>query len=484
MKGKLVKDISSSTIQVIINQGLGLLIFVIISRYLDKSLYGELNWSLAILTFIITLLSLRLEQVVVQKIAAGENTSKILSLFFGHVLLSGVLFYSVLLAGSFLFPSFFRQHNLILILAVSQLLSFFSLPFKQLANGKENFGWLALMSSVANVIRALGLLWAVIFATLTMREVLLIYIISSFAEFGISYWVAGIKIGTRIRMQWTITDYCILIKESLPQIGVVFLNACIARIDWILLGFFSTQVITAEYSFAYKMFELSPLPLLIIAPVLLSRFSKYFSSHTEFSLQERNVELDFLIRTEMILATMIPLIANMVWSPLIDMLTNHKYGAINKTTFLILSFCIPLQYLINLFWTIHFSLKHLALIFRITAITCAIIVAGDLLLIPLMNAKGAALVYLAAITIECLIYLRVSAFASFRNTLMPMVLCTGIALISGLLAYQLNVPVAAKLFLSLLLYSVLIILTGQVRRADLQLLKQKLSGYSFKSVEK
>src|SRR6202008_209453 len=108
MKGKLLKDISAGTIQVIINQGLGLWIFIIISRYLTKPAYGELNWSLAVLTFVTTILSLRLEQVVVRKVAAGENASKILTVFFGHIVFSGLLFYMVLFACNQLFPAFFN----------------------------------------------------------------------------------------------------------------------------------------------------------------------------------------------------------------------------------------------------------------------------------------------------------------------------------------------------------------------------------------
>jgi hypothetical protein len=143
-----------------------------------------------------------------------------------------------------------------------------------------------------------------------------------------------------------------------------------------------------------------------------------------------------------------------------------------------------LQYMINLFWTIHFSLKHLALIFRITAVTCSIIIIGDLLLIPWLNAKGAAIIYLLATGVECLIYLRVSAFADFRNTVLPMIVCTAIALISGLVVNQFVSLVFARLSLSLLLYLVLLILTGQLRREDLLMLKQKIFMYGCKPVGK
>ena len=284
MNKKIIKDISASTAQVILNQVLGLVIFFITSRYLAKTVYGEMNWSLALLTFVTSVLSLRLEQIVVRRVAAGQNPSKLLTLFSGHLIFTGLLFYAVLLAGSVLFPSFFRRHDLLLILAISQLLTFFSSPFKQLANGKENFRFLAIMSSIANIVRSVWLLLVVLFSTLTIQWVLVIYIFSSFAELAICFYLANYRMKTTFSTQHGIKDYFILIRESLPQAGVVILSASIARIDWILLGLFTTAEKTAEYSFAYKVFELSPFPMLIIAPVLLSRFSRFFRNNTEQDL--------------------------------------------------------------------------------------------------------------------------------------------------------------------------------------------------------
>ncbi len=359
-----------------------------------------------------------------------------------------------------------------MILAISQLLSFFSLSYKQLAAGKEKFAWLAVMSSSANIMRAVLLAGVLILSVLDIRRVLVIYTISSFIEFLLCIYLVQNRMGIRINFRYTIRDYSMLLQESLPQIGVVFLNACIARVDWILLGIFSTQVITAEYSFAYKLFELSPLPVLIIAPILLTRFSRYFSNHTQNELAEKKHELSLLIRSEMILATLLPLILNVVWVPLIDGLTQNKYGAVNKTTFLVLSFCIPLQYLINLFWTIHFSLNHLALILRVTAVTCTVIVVGDLFMIPLMNAQGAALVYLAAMIIEYLFYARYSVFAGSQKSFLPLVACVAVAFLSGFSVDKMEISLMLKLLLSVTMYFVLLIITRQVKKEDIGLVRQ------------
>jgi O-antigen/teichoic acid export membrane protein len=474
MEKNFLKDISASTLQVILNQVLGLLIFILISRYLEKSVYGEFNWSLAILTFITTILSLRLEQIVVRKVAAGEEPSKLLTLFTGHTIFFGLLFYGVLFLASILFPSFFKQHDLLLVLAISQLLSFFSSPFKQLANGKEQFSWLAVMSSVSNLIKSAWLLWIVFFSFLTIQQVLAIYIISSLVELLVCFFVVQFKLKTGISNQWVVRDYFILLNESLPQIGSVLLNACIARIDWILLGIFSGTVITAEYSFAYKVFELCPVPLLILAPVLLSRFSKYFSQNPETSVLNKKRELGFFIRYEMIAATIIPLVLNVVWIPLIDTLTNNKYGAVNKTNFLLLSLCVPFQYMINLLWTVEFAQNRLKRVFRITAITCFIIVAGDVLLIPLLDARGAAIVYLLATAIEYFFYLRVSVIAGIKESWQSLIFCVSVALLSGTVVNSITNVVLIQLPLSVFIYFILLVATKQIKKEDLQMIKQWL----------
>jgi O-antigen/teichoic acid export membrane protein len=467
MNKKFIKDISASSAQVILNQVLGVAIFFITSRYLAKSVYGEMNWSLAVLTFVTSVLSLRLEQIVVRRVAAGQNASKLLTLFSGHIIFTGLVFYAALLTGSILFPSFFKRHDLLLILAISQLLTFFSSPFKQLANGKENFRFLAVMSSVANLVRAVWLLIIVLFSSLTIQWVLIIYIVSSFAELVICFYLGKYRMKTSFSTQHGIKDYFILIRESLPQAGVVILNASIARIDWILLGLFTTTEKTAEYSFAYKVFELSPFPLLIIAPVLLSRLSRFFSTHNENDLLQRKKEFSVLIRIEMILATLIPLTLNIVWTPFIDPITGNKYGAVNETTFFILSCCIPFQYINNILWSAHFAQDHLKLILRITVITFLIILSGDLVFIPLYAAKGAAWVYLVATIVEYFIYMRSSSLASIRETWLSPFTCLLIAIGSAVLACDISDSVFIRLAIALSLFCLLLLATKQLRKSDL-----------------
>ena len=156
MNKKLFKDISVNTLQVMTNQFLGVFIFLLISRGLDKSSFGELSWAMAVLTFVTTILSLRLEQIIVRNVAAGEDPSRMLTLFAAHNLLMGILFFIVLSVTAFLAPAFHNKLSLLWMLSISQLLSFFALPFRQIVTGRSSFTWLALLSTISNFLRAAG----------------------------------------------------------------------------------------------------------------------------------------------------------------------------------------------------------------------------------------------------------------------------------------------------------------------------------------
>ena len=466
MKKQLFKDLSVNSLQVLANQVLGTGIFLLISLYLDKPVFGELSWSLAVLTFATTILSLGLDQIVVRNIAAGKDAASMLRLFATHNLVTGLIFFGVLSAGHFLYPVFFDRHSPLWILSISQLLSFFSQPFRQLVTGRSAFGWLAVLSTVSNLVRAGWLFGLVLFSTLTLRWVLIVFTVSSLLEYLSGAYIVTRRLHIPFRLRGRITDYTTLIRESLPQVGMVFLQAGIARTDWILLGIFCTAARTAEYSFAYRAYELSPLPLIILAPLLLNRLARWAGSSSAGPDGLNFPWLNGLVRAEMTLATLLPLLLNIAWIPVMDRLTHHKYGQSNAAVFLILSCCIPFQYLTNLLWSLAFARNRLSLILAITAVMAAIVLTGDLLLIPRYAGYGAALTFLTAMIVQYGLFHRYSPFPHKRQWARQLLIAIGIAVCSGLPALRITPFLIPRLLLATGIYSVLALITGQVRVGD------------------
>lgn len=130
MKKKLTSDISATSFQVIINQLCGLLIFYILSATVSKNDFGEINWSLAIWLAIFNILSLGIDQVLVKKVAAGSDPGKMLSLYITHVLLTGGLFYGIILLSQFFGNTLLQQHQVLLWIGFGKLMIFWSTPFK------------------------------------------------------------------------------------------------------------------------------------------------------------------------------------------------------------------------------------------------------------------------------------------------------------------------------------------------------------------
>ncbi|HEY4194834.1 MAG TPA: oligosaccharide flippase family protein, partial [Mucilaginibacter sp.] len=121
MKRKLVNNLSANTLQLIINQLSGLIIFYILSIGLDKNSFGQINLALALMLAIFNILSFGIDQIAVRKLASGENPQTILSLYISHVLIIGLAFYGLLFIGRSLFPAV-SSYNIILLIGAGKLM--------------------------------------------------------------------------------------------------------------------------------------------------------------------------------------------------------------------------------------------------------------------------------------------------------------------------------------------------------------------------
>ncbi|MDR3712751.1 MAG: oligosaccharide flippase family protein [Puia sp.] len=471
MKKKFTRDISANTFQVVINQLAGLLIFYFCSKFLDKQTFGEINWSIALLITAFNILGSGIDQVTVRKIAAGHSPDSLMRLYLLHVLFTGLIFYLCLLLGALCFPGFFRTHTLLIALGISQFFIFLSTPFKQVATGKEQFKTLLFMSTCSNIVKAIGVPLLVMTNHLTVRLVLAIFIAGATVELILCAYLSKALLKKSAAVPFDRKNYRELIRESLPQLGSVIFNSAVARFDWILLGFISTAVVLAEYSFAYKIFELSTLPLLVLAPLLLPKFTRLFHDGSRPDLLAGDKGFMVLLRIEMILSAFIALLLNMLWEPFVDQITGGKYGRVNVTNIFILSACMPFLYMNNFLWTVNFAKGQLKRIFFIIMVTFGVNVAGDIVLIPFLQGRGAAIAYLAAIAGQTVLYIGGTKIAHIHKAWQSMLLCSGAALAAGCLANRFFTDALARVAISSILYILLLVLAGQLRSSDWKTLK-------------
>jgi O-antigen/teichoic acid export membrane protein len=461
MKKKLVQNLSANTLQLVINQLFGVLMFYVLSVSLDKNNFGIVNLALTVVFTAFNILSFGIDQVVVKKVAHGDDARSVLSLYVFHVIFTGLLFYGVLLLGKVFFANHALLYRLILFIGAGKLMIFFSTPLKQISGGMEKFRLLAYMLVVSNVIRGTALVILAALHLISLDGIMWVFIAGDTLELAFSIYLFNRYIRIPIAPRWNKVEYVQLLHQSLPQVGVVLITSALARFDWLFIGFMVSAVKLAEYSFAYKVFEISTLPLLAVAPLLIPRFTKLFKKE---NYSEGKLKL--IIRIEMIIAAFTGLLLNMCWNPIIDLLTAGKYGAVNTKTIFILSLCLPLLYFMNFLWTIYFVQNRMKMILYIFLVTFGVNIIGDLLLIPFFKNEGAAIAFLASCLVQAALFAIKNKIGELNEALFTLAACACCALISGFLAKTLFQNPWVALFISVVFYLSTLVLTRQIKSDD------------------
>lgn len=458
-----LKNFSANALQQVANNVFGLGIFYVLSTGLSKADFGRLNLALAILLAAFNILSCGIDQLVIKKIAADEDRASSLSLYIIHTITTGLIFYSLLVIGYVLMPNTSLYQTLLLV-AIGKFMIYLSTPFKQAANGLENFKLMTWQSVISNFVRCAGLLICFLLHRFELTTIIAIFITGDVLEFVIGFILFKRAAGIPIKIKWNKAGYFSLLKEALPQMGVVIITSSLARFDWIFIGLMLSAVKLAEYSFAYKVFEIALLPLSAISPLLIPRFTKMFKQG------DVNIAgMKLLVRAEAIIAGLSVLLINIYWAPIIDWITRGRYGAVNQHTIFFLSLCLPFFYLENFLWTIAFAQGRLKMILNAFIVTLAVNVLGDMILIPLYQNEGAAIAFLLACIAQVVFYLIKNNVAALRNSWQPVALCTFCAMAAWFAARLIMGDGWMAIPVSVILYGVLLVITGQIKNSQAKL---------------
>lgn len=474
-KNRFLVDISISTVQVILNQLTGIIVFFIITSYLDKASMGHINWAMALLTVILSLLGFGLEHIAVRKAATGADTGLLLQSYLIHTLLcSAVLLFIVWLA-QMQFGWLRKEGSFFFWLTLAQCIGFIAVPFRHIANGLEKFRAFFLMSSSANIVKVALLLALAFWKEVTLNIIVAVYLLAAVVELFISVFIFRVQLALPLRIGFSRRRYLLFVKEALPQFGIMVFNTAMARMDWILLGLLSTAVMVADYSVTNKLFELGTLPLLIIAPVIFPKIARMFGDQQQGIGPSKLDYLKMLVKIGIMVSVYIAMIINLCWKDIIDPLTANKYGAATSNIIFIMSFGMPLLYINNIFWSILFAqqkMKKLLLLFL-----CSFLVnfLADVLMIPSLQANGAAIGYVLALLVQSVMYVCFVPFATLRKTSLQLfpVLLAGLS--CGVFSNWLFDFFIWKLVAASAGFFLMMTVTGQLRQADWQDAKKILA---------
>ncbi|WP_139113163.1 lipopolysaccharide biosynthesis protein [Mucilaginibacter sp. PPCGB 2223] len=465
-KNQLFGRVLSSGMQAVAVQVLGSVFFYFVSVYISKNDFGLISWMNAVCVLLTTFLGFGLEQVVVRRVAASKQSDWAATAFFAHSIAGFIITLLLLLLlrnqqGIYRYlPWFFA----------AQGLAYLAVPLKQFLNAKERFtpyGIIALISNGGKIATAYLLQQN---GMLNLNNIILV--LTGFAGFELLCLFLYVALKTTWSFKLHFKAYTRLIKEASAQYISVIFDTSLSRMDWILMGFLASNAALADYSFAYRAFELARLPMLIIGPLILPRLARLMTG--KLSAQNEQQINDFA-GVELFLAALIPLVLNVLWVPLVGVFTHGRYGATNATGFLLLSLCVPVQLFINLLWSISFSAKKYRQITTIT-IVCALLNIGlNLVLIPVWGGVGAAVSFLLTTVLQGGMYYNLARKLINGVTLWPVFIFIAGAPAIYLFVSRINVHYVFQLVIAIGLYALLGILSRQLSRQKTEGFKQFLT---------
>jgi len=189
---------------------------------------------------------------------------------------------------------------------------------------------------------------------------------------------------------------------------------------------------------------------------------------------DKRHEIQQFMKMEVVLACFIILVANILWTPLVDSFSNGKYGSSNALIFMLLSVCLPLHFLINLFWTLIFSAKKYRYITIATIVTAVLNIVFNLSLIPFLGGVGAAVAFVLATVVQTIVYAYIVRRKVMSCELNPLFIVLGIMAVAFVAAIFATEHVLLRLVIALGIYIPLIIAFRQMGREQINVLKSYL----------
>jgi len=471
-KNKLLVKIFSSGLQAVSVQILGGVFFYFISIYISKDDFGIISWTNAVSIFITTILGFGLEQVVVRRIAASKRSDWAAAAYFVHSVAGFMITFFFLLLLNKITGSRGGLYRNLPWFFLAQGLIFIGLPLKQFLNAREHFTPYGIISVISNIGKITAAWLLMKQGQLYIKTVLIILMCTAVFEL-ISLLIYVLR-KTRFSFKFRFGAYIKLLRESSAQYISVIFDISLSRMDWILLGIMATSGVLADYSFAYRAYELARLPMLILAPVILPVFARLLSVQDKIDIRYQIYIRSFYIM-EIFFAAMIPLVLDILWTPLLAMLTNGKYGESNSMEFLILSLCIPLQFFINLLWSLSFAAKKYKSVSVITVICAITNICLNIILIKNFNGLGAAIAFLATTILQAVLFYRLVRKEIMLISPLPIFLFTAETVVCYLAVSRLHIHFLLQLIVAVVLYLLITIITGQINKQHIYNFKHLLA---------
>lgn len=436
----------------------------ITTTHLGLVSYGHLTAAIVFIGLWTSLTELGIGAVVVRRVTSGVgDLQQLIRVNFGLSLAYCVpLSAAAVITGAVIYRDTAEVPMMIAIIAGSLALTTLASCFQPLFVTNVRFGAVAASDVGGRALSLVGTIWLVRidadlvwFAAVQLIPPLVMLIIQGF----VAHRAVGITPVFSVRQSWD------LIRESLPQTGVLIVAALYWRADAFLLSVLSTPEQTGAYGLAYQITSNAT----VISAVFLA---SSLSTMTNLFATDKNRFAEFVQRSaEALIFVGAPIaLVGFVLSPsIIGLLSTAEFVAVGGRTLGLLFIAVAVTFVTAVLSQGLFAAHDQVFLLRLNVVNLIGNIALNVILIPFHGAIGAAVALIISEVIGMVVAgWRLRTRAPFRppwgylvRLSVPLAAATGVAVV---LRHQ---PVLVPLLAAAGAYLVTSVLAGPIRLATL-----------------
>ena len=363
----------------------------ITTRHLGPTSYGHLTTAIVFVGLWTSLTELGVGAVVVRRVTSGMgDLTRLVRVNSGMSLVYCIpLFAIAAVSGVLVYRGQDEVVPMVLIVSGSLILTTVTSCFEPLFLARVKFtavAWSDLVSRVASlgatmilIAAHVGTVW---FAVVQLVPPLVVLVIQGAAAARIGDW--------RPIFSWSESWH--LLRESLPQTGVLVIAVLYWRADGVVLSLRSTPDQVGIYGLAYTLaFTLSVLSTFFQTSTLSTATHAFAVNRAEFTrFVTRSVQL------MMFVGAPIAVVGIVLAQPIVELVGSSEFGAVGGPTLALLLVAVALTFLNAVISQALFAAHDQVFLFRLNLITLIGNIILNILLAPRYGAVGAGIALIVA----------------------------------------------------------------------------------------
>lgn len=463
--GKIVQAFSTQLVFRVLGMIASVFTVAITTRHLGPASYGHLTTAIVFVGLWTSFTELGIGSVIVRRVTNGAaDLQRMIRVNTGLSLVYCVPLSLITMgSGLLVYQGDSEVRSMLIILSTSLTLTTVLTCVQPIFVTKVNFT-AAAVSDLLGRMASLGATFVMIAIDAPLVWFAIAQVVPIAVQLVVQFWAAGKMVPFWPIFSWR--ESWSLVRESLPQTGVLIIGVLYWRADGVLLSLMSEPAEVGVYGLAYTVaFTTAVISQFFLSSTLSSMTSRFAKDRKDFAnFVERSVE------TLSLVALPIGLVGVMLAGPVVELMGSAEFVSAGKPTLALLFCAVTVTFMNGVMSQALFAAHDQVFLLRLNVVNLLINIALNIALIPTFGAVGAgAALLFAELSGLIVVTWRLQRKTPYRTPYIYMLKILVPLLITGVAVYFVqNLPLVISGVVAVMVYATANLVFGPAKISTLK----------------